>query len=371
MIRSCLTFAFPLLALLAGGLLWPTALLAGPDKFELAGDKWVPAVKPAVGSPAGELALARDLFEKHRYAKAVRLAGKFIKKYPDSPQYENVCLLAGRAEIQRHRYYQAYEWFEKQLDQFPAGKLSARALSGEYEVADAFLSGRKRLVFGFIRLDGTSDALEILTRIADHAPGTEIASKSLLRLADHYYAAGQWPEAVNAYDSYVQLFPKSTKTGYAAGRAAEATWLSFAGTQFDQTPLIEAQQRFSILLEAYPAEAAKLGARRILRQIASARAKKLLETAQFYERTSKPSAAAYYYAEVVRRYPAGEWARRARAALKAMGAVSPAKPADTDNMASRRKAPATAGRTGPIRPDMPRNDPKIKAARTSKGHRKR
>ena len=78
-------------------------------------------------------------------------------------------------------------------------------------------------------IDGKSEAIDILTRIAEHAPGTDIAAKSILRVADHHYSSQDWPEAVDAYDLLVDLFPKSDRAPYAAGQAAMATWMEFRG----------------------------------------------------------------------------------------------------------------------------------------------
>ena len=90
---------------------------------------------------------------------------------------------------------------------------------------------------------------------------------------------------------------------------------NFEGIPFDETPLIEAQQRFSHMLEAYPAEAERIQARQAMAMVLAARAEQLYETARFYERTDKPSAAEYYYKELVRQYPSSEWAGLAKMAV--------------------------------------------------------
>lgn len=305
------------------------ASLSGQEVYEWKGGKWVRAAKPARGTPPGELALVRQLFQDGRYKKTVKAAKKFRSKYQADPGYEEVCLLAGRAEIKRGRYYQAFEWFEKQLDQHPAGRLSDRALQREFEVAEAFLGGKKRVILGFIRIGAVDDGLEILTRIAEHAPGTNIAAKSLLRIADYHYQKGQWVEAAEAYDLFLDLFGKSPEAARAMLQAAQATYSSFRGIRFDDTPLLEAEQRFSIFAESYPAAARKAGVGRMLKQIAFARGEKLYQTGRFYERTKRPSAAAFYYKQLINAYPETQWAVDARTALRLLGDVEPRRPAPT------------------------------------------
>ena len=90
------------------------------DNYEWSGGRWVQTAKPAEGTAAGELALVRKQFEDEKDKKTVKSAKKFVKRYPDGAGYEEVCMLAGQAEMRRGRFYQAYEWFERQLDQFPS-----------------------------------------------------------------------------------------------------------------------------------------------------------------------------------------------------------------------------------------------------------
>ena len=306
---------------------WLPAAGGAEDTYEWKDDKWVAAAKPAEGTAAGELALVRHLLKSGRFKKSVKAAKKFRARYPDSDEYEEVCLLAAEAETKRGRYYQAYEWYEKQLNQFPAGQYSDKALQCESEIAETFLSGKKRIVFGFMRFSAIDEALEILTRIAEHAPGTELAAKSLLRVADYHYSKSEWLEATDAYDAFLLLFGKSTKAAYAMLQAARATYASYGGVKFDDTPLLDAEQRFKIFAESFPAAAAKAGVGRILRQIAGRRAHRLYLAGGFYERTRRPSAAAYYYKQTVDQFPRTQWGKLARTALVRLGAIQPQKPA--------------------------------------------
>jgi len=316
------------------------------DKYEWQAGKWVKAAKPEEGSAEGELAIVQDHLEAGRYGKVVKAAKRFAKRYPLDAQYEEVCMLAGKAEIARKRYWQAYQWFEKQLDQFPAGGYSDQALRLEYEVAEAFLGGQKRVTLGFMKLKATDEALEILMRISEHAPGTELAAKSLLRIADHHYLDRKYVEAVDAYDTFLKVFPRSNKSGYAAGQAAKAAWECFEGTRFDETPLLEAEQRFSSFIASYPSEARKIGARRTLQQIQATRAQKLFETARFYERIGKPSSAVFYYRQIIASYPGTQWAKDASLDVAVFDQVN------ADKSLSPPEKPRKSGAIKPARPDM-------------------
>ena len=316
--------------------LWPAGPLGGQESRQWKGGKWASAAKAAEGAAGGQVAPIRQLLKAGRNKQAVKAARKFLKKHPDSAGREEVYLLAGRAEINRGRYYQGYEWFEKQLDEFPNGRLSEEALEWEYEIAEAFLNGKKRIVLRFMKLPAADEGVEILTRIAEHAPGTDIGASSLLRIGDYYYAKGKWTEATEAYDTFLELFAKSPKAAYVMLQAARATYSSFGGVAFDDTPLLEAEQRFRVFAASFPAEASKANVRRILKQIAATRAHKLFWTGDLYDRTGRPTAAAYYYKKVVEEYPDTVWAKSAERALSRLGGVRASKPAGSPSWFARR-----------------------------------
>jgi outer membrane protein assembly factor BamD (BamD/ComL family) len=299
------------------------------ESYEWTGGKWAEAAKPVEGTPEGELALVRELFDNGEYGKCVNAAGKFRERYPAQAACEEVYYIAGRAELGLGRHYQAYEWFERQLDQFPSGPYCDRALEREFEVAEAFLGGQKRIVLKFMRLPAKDEAVEILTRIAEHAPGTQLSERALLRIADHHFDNRRWVEAAEAYDALLLMSRKSAQAPYATLQAARATYNSYGGVWFDDTPLLEAEQRFGNFAENYPAAAEQFNVSQILDDITSERAHRLHATGEFYERTQRPKAAVFYYERIVEFYPQTHWAEIAREALARLGQDVPAAPART------------------------------------------
>jgi len=343
--------------------------VSAQDSSEFRDGRWVRLPRPAKGTAEGELALVRKLAEDGKHSQAVSAAEEFLKKYPDSPQAQEVMLRAGESEIARERYYQAYEWFERQLGLFPAGAFSDRALKRQYEVAEAFLAGKKRVSAKVFRLPAYDEAVEILNRIAEHAPGTAIAEKSIMRIGDFHYGRQQYADAVQAYDNFLKLFPKSAKAKDAMLQAARASYASYRGFEFDDTPLIEAQERFRALAETYPDEASRANVPNILARISDELAHRALEAARFYQRTHNPKAAEFYCRQVVQRYPRSEWAKEAQAALAGMGisqqpAAEAAEAAEAPPVAEAAPSPATqpapaatsaagpsAARTRPVQPE--------------------
>ena len=310
-----------LCVIVALGLLAASAVPLAADEYEWKDGKWVRLPAAIEGTAGGELSIVRKHLAEHRPKKALKAAKKFLKDYPDSPNREEAMLLAGQAQMDRGRYYQAYQWFEKLLSAYGGGRYSQRALRREFEIAEAFLTGRKRRLWGFIKISGEVDGLEILSRVAESAPATQLAQKAMLRIADHHYSRQQYAEAADAYEQFLKLFGKSAQAPYAMLQSARAMYATFRGVKFDDTPLVEAEHRFRTFAQQHPRAAKKANVGQILQGITEAQAEKLFETARFYERTDRSKSATFYYKQVMDKHPQSRWAGEARQALARLGGV--------------------------------------------------
>ncbi len=316
---STLTALGLVVALLAAGPAW-----ADEDEMIWRDGKWVRLAGPVEGTPAGEAAIIRRHVDRKEFSAAVKATRKFVKRYPASDLREEVFFLAGESQMRRGDYWQALKWYEKQLTEFPNRSLSERAVSREMEIARAFLSGKKRKLLKMLPLSAKGEGIAIMERIAERAPSTEHAELALLAVGDYYFDEGDWAAAVDSYDGYLLLFAKSPRVAHAELRAAESLRRSYHGASWDETPLLEAEQRYKRFARKYPLQARKAGVEAIVKEIRSLRAAKLLEIARFYQRTDKPAAARYYLQLLAKEFP------DTRSAVKAQPEAPASKPADAD-----------------------------------------
>ncbi len=346
--RSSLILAAASLLLCAG--------VSFGQEYERIDGKWVLIAPPVPGTPSGDLRLIRQAVQKHADDAAVKAAKAFVKKYPGDAGQEEVMMLAAQAEIHRGRLWQAYgDWTEKQLTQYPAGKFSQRVLQWEYDIGDAFLNGKKRIVWGIFRLTAEPEGLEILHRVVEHAPGSALGDRAMLRIAGYHFAHRNWTEAIQAYDEYVKLFRNGAGVPYATLQAARASFLAYRGAAFDDAPLLDAEQRFKIFREHYPAQAAKAEVDRSLTDIRDLRAQKVLTTAEFYQRTGRPLAQAFYYRQVIDQFPQAPSAQLARQRLARLGDLSPS------------SAPAPQPQTRPFTPPPEEKPPQPTTTQAATG----
>ncbi len=311
--RAIMTFVLPSVLLLSA------AGARAQEEYEWKAGKWTPIAAPAKGTPQGELAQIRKYVDERQGRTAVNAAEKFLKQYADSPEAEEVMTLAAAGEMIRDRYFQAYEWYEKQLTQYPNGQYAERAMEREYDIAEAFLNGKKRIVLAIFYVPAQDDGISILGKIAEHAPGSNLAEKSLMRIADYHYNKQDYAEAAKDYDRYMDVFSKSPRASYAMLQAAKSSYASFRGVEWDDTPLLDAQQRYRAFAARFPLQAEQANVARTLETIRVTMAHKMFGIAQFYERVHHVGPARFYYRLVIQTYPATPWQSAANAALMRLG----------------------------------------------------
>ena len=325
---------------------------AWADEFILKDGQWVAAPKPAMGTIEGELALISQQIEQKNFKTARAAADAFLKDHPDSPSCEEAMLLGAQAELENGMYYQAFERLESMLAKYPNGLFLERALTREMEVANAFLAGKKRIVGGVLRLPAADEGLTILRKVSEHAPGTDIAERAMLRIGEYHFEKKEYSDSADAYDEFLALNPKSARVPHTMALAAQSMYESFKGVPYDETPLVEAEARFKALVAQYPDEARKCRAADMVREIVTIRGERAYETAKFYERTGKPQSAIFYYRQVAEEFPSTVWASEARTKVgvaprrpSAKPAAEEPKPAATEAKPAAEEKPAPAGMT--------------------------
>ena len=116
-------------------------------------------------------------------------------------------------------------------------------------------------------------------------------------------------------------YPNSQYQQYALRRSAEAALASFAGVEYDDAALIEAEERYRDYLAQYGAMAQREGVDLIIENIRERRAEKLFVIGEYYERTNHLSSAVHSYRMVAATWPDTVAAGKAGATNAALAAV--------------------------------------------------
>jgi outer membrane assembly lipoprotein YfiO len=228
-------------------------------------------------------------------------------------------LLRADAKIMRKDFFKALYDLEYLVRAYPGSPQFMTALEREFEIARMFARGMKRKLWGMRLISAAGEAEELLIRIQERAPGSDLAERANMELGDYYYRRKEMGLAAEAYDIFLANFPRSLMATKAWQQQIDANLATVRGPRYDATGLYEARQRLGEFKEVYPAAAAEYNADQTLDDIAESLAAKTLIKADWYAGQERPRSAIFLYQRVVEEYPGTEAAEQAQAKLSTYG----------------------------------------------------
>lgn len=296
------------------------SLTYDPDRQE-----WVELPPPPPGTAAGDLHLIRVQITDGKTRGALSAVDGFIEKYGETdPSFPEVLIAKAEARLARRDFYKAYEVLEEFLSRFGGLALTDEALRLEFVIAETFLAGAKRKLWGIPVLSGEDVAFQILDEISAAYPESSLAELAVKTKADYLFSRGEHALAELEYTRLMRDHPQSRYHRFAMLQTGEAALASFRGVEYDEASLIEARERFSDYLARWPGsyDRERIGA--LLETIGEQQAEKELSIGAYYERTDHVTSAVYYYRSVIDNWPDTIAAAKATRRLELLGAVQPA-----------------------------------------------
>ncbi len=279
-------------------------LAVAQDEYVLGEDDAWQKESPEPGTESAQVLQARRALALGEPERARALAGAFIDRFPTSPFRADMLLVRGDALVEMGDEYEALFDYEAIAREHPGSTVFVTALEREYEIATAYAHGLRRKLYGTIRvLDASEDAQELLIRIQERLPGSRLAEDAGDQLADFYFRRAEMRLAADAYDLFMQNYPRSDRIEKARARLIEAYLASYRGPRFDDAGLRDARRRLETLRAMQPSTAQRLGADALLVRIKESEARKLLVTAEWYLKIDDPISCEQYLRRIVTRYP--------------------------------------------------------------------
>ncbi len=284
--------------------------------YELVDGKFVKVNEPDPATPEGKLLGIRKAIAKGKGKTAQSLASDWISKNPSHPKLAVAYLLRGDAKSSNKDFYKALRDYEFVIRAFPGSPEFEVALDRELKIASAYVRGVKRKIWGMRILPADDDAEELLIRIQERSPGTKIAERAGIELADYYYRDGRMNLASIAYDLFLQNYPQSQWREHATKRQIDASLATFKGPRFDATGLINAKQKLLDYRDQFPAASERIKTQALLTRIDESLAERTLFDAKWYDKRNNLVSARYMYMRVIKDHPGSSAARKALARLQ-------------------------------------------------------
>lgn len=270
----------------------------GPD------DQWENTSSEEMTRRKNQLLSARRAILEGNPQRGKDLAGAFIDRYPNSPMRAEAYLIRGDALLAMGDEYEALFEFEEIARNYPNSPAFVTALEREFDIAVQYANGRYRKLLTLFRIvPATDEAQELLIRIQERLPGSRLAEQAGMALADYYFRVRDLRMAAEAYDLFLENYPRSKDINKARLRLIYSYLADYRGPRYDSTGLQEARLRLEDLRANEPGLAQRIGAESLLVRIYESDASKLLTTARYYLSIDDPISAEYTLRALVKKYP--------------------------------------------------------------------
>ncbi len=255
---------------------------------------------------AGIVQRARELLADDRPSEAQSALTPWIETPGNrrSPYIAEALYIRGNAKLAQGDEYQALYDYEDVAKNFPASDSFPRVLERELEIALQYLNGLRMRTLGIRINSGESVAEEIILRINERLPGSKLAEKALLELADYYYRTRDLKMAAETYDVFIEAFPKSPERSRVMQRRAFANIAQYKGPRHDANGLVEAKYQIEQFQREFPVDAERVGMSDALKaRLDESAAEQLLVTARWYLNRDQEASGRYVLTRLVYTYP--------------------------------------------------------------------
>jgi tetratricopeptide (TPR) repeat protein len=262
---------------------------------------------------------------QERDSRGVKELLKQVKEeFPDRVGPDLDLFVYGELRYWQNNYDKSLEKFEKLLKSYPGSEYAGPALTREFDMAQAYLGGRKKTVLGLIPISGYADGIEMMERISDRAGLDEpngVGLKAAIAVAERYEAKEDYISAYLKWSeiaSYWETGPVAKRAIYRMAEdnlAAYERHIPERRPHYDAAKLATARTYYEKFLALYPAEGREEGVPEKIKRIDEQTAYKQFKIGKFYQRTGRHQAANLYFDMVVRNWPQTEAAGMAKEAL--------------------------------------------------------
>ena len=306
----CSPRVLPLIVLLATGVFIANSTEAGWVWSPKTG--WIGPSGAVRDTPEEQLAVAIAYFDRKEYDRARIEFRKLIRAYQDSPQGPEAQYYLGRCEEETGDYYKAFKQYRKTIQVYPSTMRFDEILEREYQIANHFMAGTRRKIFGLAALLPARDkAVEIFEAIVDDGPFSQYGELAQYKLGLAHASIQNYEQAVTAFEQLIAKYPESPLVDDAHFQIAMASLKGTFRVGYDQSPTDLAIKELASFAHDYPGSELVDEAAARMKELKERRAEHEYLVGQFYERRKRLVSAKTYYSAIIDQYAETSWAPKA------------------------------------------------------------
>lgn len=294
---------------------------------------WVPAAAPTLDPDSALIAKARQLLADNKPGEAISILDDWLdeNEKSNSPALPQAYLIRADAKTAQGDDYKALYDYEAAIKGFPESQEFVLAVRRELDIAIKYVYGMKRRWLGMRIMPAEDVGEELLVRTQERLPGSPEAERAGIELADYYYRNRDLKEAGEAYQLFVENFPKSQHAARAREMRIYANIAQFKGPNYDASGLTEAKLLIEDFAASDPITAQREGlSDALIARLDESSAAQILQKARWYLARNDGVSARLVLQRVIAKHPKTVAARTAMEMLNERGwalSNSPAKPA--------------------------------------------
>jgi hypothetical protein len=295
--------------------------------------EWLKTRIPTPGSDEAIISDARAALAEDRPERAREILTEFLDagEKSASPFLAAAYRLRGDAKLAMDEEWNSVFDYEVVCQRYPQSEEFQTACEREYEIGMRYLNGLDRRLFGVRLLPAIDDGVELLIRVQERLPGSALAEKAAISLADFYFRNRDMALAAESYDLYLANFPRGPHALQAQSGRILANLAQFKSPAYDATPLVDAREQARRFQRDYPAEAERQGFDApLLARIDETLALQLLDNARWRLDRGELASARYTLRRLVRSYPQSASGATALAILQERGWLPEPAPAPAE-----------------------------------------
>ncbi len=265
-----------------------------------------------------EVAEIKKLVNSGQAKEAREAFDKLKNEHPDIAGPDFDAFIEAEILFCEGKFTKAVRAYDKLIIEFPQSQLTEAALSRQFEIATAFLAGRKVRVLRFFEMKGYDTGAKIMEKITDRASDSSIGINASVAVAKNYEKRRKFNEA------YIKWQDISTR--WQTAQTARDSLLAMARCKhsvynkhpeykrpmYDASSLYSAKTYYERFKSQYQDDAQKIGVDETLKQINEQQAYKQYTIAKYYEKIGNRQAANLYYDMVLRQWPDTQAAETAK-----------------------------------------------------------
>jgi outer membrane protein assembly factor BamD len=260
-----------------------------------------------------------DLGERYEREGDYKRAGAcyrlVVRRFPRSDiaahaQYRSGQIYERTGDLQR-----AFAEYQALVEKYPRSTDFEPALQAEYNIAKAYLDGKRVKLYGVPTLPSMTKAQSMFEKIVRNAPYSRFAPLAQYGVGQALEKTGAISPAINAYQQVVDRYPNSDVADSAMYQIGYVYFRASRQTGYDETSAVRSQEAFEDFLLKYPNSDKAPQARDNLRILQGRKTQDFYNIARYYDKQKKYKAAYTYYNEVVQQQPDSQQAQRAKARM--------------------------------------------------------